>query len=137
MNTNTTQASDISKRIAKINTLNFAYDDAVYDLLADVVVAPYLGQLNSLFNKTHSISMRGGAGPTGSDTSALVVSIPREKKEGFWNKVQRIFSSQKQVMRITLRGERWQCDFQDEYWEFAEAMKSDYKQLLEPGLFGR
>lgn len=94
------ESAELEARIARVKQLDFNYNDALYKLVSEFIIAPYIPEMDKRFGKKHSISEQSGAGMTGSDTSALVITVPRERKSGFWNGLLRVLSPEKNRHKI-------------------------------------
>lgn len=130
------QSAELEARIARIKELDFNYNDALYKLVAEFIVAPYIPEMDKRFDKKHSVSELGGAGMTGSDTSALVITVPREKRKGFLNGLLRAFSPEKTVIKFSLAFDY--CSsiaYLPEYRSMAKTIEVGYKKAIEPHLF--
>ncbi|MDP2677046.1 MAG: hypothetical protein Q8O83_05190 [bacterium] len=118
-----------NQRVEKIRTFGIAYNDAVHDLVRDIVVKNFLPELDREYNTKHAIHMQGGGGQNGSDTTAILVIKPKEKGKTFSQKIWRAISSNETVIRITL-GNGWQHTAEKNYEETAKKMKKTFEEKI-------
>lgn len=132
-------ALTLDERIARIKTYAFAANDAIYDLLNEVVLQKVLPAMNEHFGERHIIVERGGGGQNGSDTTALLVKRPRPERPGRWNRFVRWWSPYETVILLSLSGGRWECHScvdGHEYKQFAANIDREYREYLSPKLWG-
>jgi len=93
---------DISLRLKNLETRHATYNDELYYIIGDCILTKLIPDLDFAMGTSHTVAYQAGGGPTGSDTTAVHITVPRERREGVWNSLARFFSPRRPVITIRL-----------------------------------
>ncbi|MGA3020681.1 MAG: hypothetical protein ABSD68_01905 [Candidatus Micrarchaeales archaeon] len=125
-----TKSLTLDERLERLDNAKLTYGDQAYDIITDFMLKKHLNDMNSQFAAKHICFSRGGAGPGWGDTSIVGIGIPMDKSASWILKVIRPIKTA--VIEIKLREWGASLVYAAPYKEYAEKIKQDYDQILEP-----
>ncbi|MBI4451674.1 hypothetical protein HY642_06890 [Candidatus Woesearchaeota archaeon] len=120
----------LESRLQKLNSMSSYFaGDELYRIFSDHIASQYLPVIDKKFGVKHAIYEESGAGHTGSDTAALVIGIPVERKPGVWNALKYWFGERYRcAISVTFSPGRITCA--PGYAEYARQVKDRYDETM-------